>query len=75
MSMNVDGSAAAALVTPEVDEGLPVWSPDGKWVAANTGNCDLIALNVAGAPSIKVSDRVPGVGGGGTCPDGPLTWR
>jgi Tol biopolymer transport system component len=74
-AMNVDGSAAAALASPDIDQTFPVWSPDGTLVAANTGNCDIVVLDVGGGPSVKISDRAD-FSGFGTCPDsGQMTWR
>jgi Tol biopolymer transport system component len=73
--MNIDGSAAAALASPDIDQSFPVWSPDSKLVAANTGNCDIVVLDVGGGPSVKISDRAD-FSGFGTCPDSDqMTWR
>ena len=75
-TMNVDGTMATQLKSPDLDQAFPTWSPDGKRVMASTNNCDLAALDAAGGAFIKVSDKVPMIANAfGTCADGPMTWR
>ena len=75
-TMKADGSAAAQAASPDLDLSFQVWSPDGKFVVANTGNCDLVALDIAGASFFQLSAKGIALSGSfGTCPDGQMTWR
>ena len=76
--MGIDGSNAKQLTSTTDIELAPAWSPDGKWIAVNTNQCDILLVPTDGSAIVDMGIKFPtSIGGGYHCPssDDQMDWK
>ena len=77
-TMGIDGSNPKQMTSTTAAEFAPAWSPDGKWIAVSTNQCDILLVPTDGTAIVDLGAKFPTtIGGGYNCPagDDQMDWK